>query len=110
MVDRLTILAAFRLDFVARVDGCGFVERAPAALPVRCLPRARIHGLITAEDLLRLYDLVAFDAGGYQGAAPAHALGVNLGIPLVHAGVGHRADDPGGRGADRGAANSAHGR
>src|SRR5665213_316442 len=93
-IDRLTIAAAFRLNFIHAVKRRGFIEGSPTVSPVRGLTRDRVDGLVAAEDFPRLGNLVAIHPCGHERPAAAHALGVEMRLALVNARFGHRSDDP----------------
>src|SRR5579862_4224520 len=65
----LAVPAAFGRDFLGRVERRSVVEGGPAALPVRCLARDRVHGLEPGENVARLQHVIALDASGHEGAA-----------------------------------------
>ena len=85
---------AFRRDLAGSISRCVFIERSPAAFPVRRAANGWVNRLIALKDFSGCRRASVIDSGCDEGAASAHALGVKLRVAFGYARSSKRAHKP----------------
>jgi hypothetical protein len=77
-LDVSDMACALRRDLVRSISRCVFIERSPAAFPVRRAANGWINRLIALKDFSGCRCASVIDSGCDEGSAAAHALGIKL--------------------------------